>query len=250
MLQFYRNTHVTFLRSPALDGVARVVHAFSTRRGVSDDLSFGRDVANPAENREQFLSAVGLPGWPLGRLRQTHSNIVHSVDDTSFANEQPEGDALHTRVSGLALGVMTADCAPILIADLEARGVAAVHAGWRGTAAAVGRRAVESLASDGISPSGLTAAIGPHIGVCCLEVGEEVYDWFAQPGVFERRPEWAKPHLNLAEANRRQLIDAGVPEERIQVSTLCTRCRRDLFYSYRRDGADTGRMLAAIGIDP
>ena len=82
-----------------------------------------------------------------------------------------------------------------------------------------------------------------------MEVGEEVYDWFAQPDVFERRPEWKKPHLNVAKANTRQLVDAGVPEARIQVSTLCTRCRRDLFYSYRRDGAGTGRMLAAIGID-
>jgi YfiH family protein len=249
VLQIYRNTNVTFLRSPALDRVPGVVHAFSTRRGVDDNFSFGRDVPAGTENREHFLSAIGLPGWPLGRVRQTHSNIVHAVRDNAFVNEQPEGDALHTAVSGLALGVMTADCAPILIAERRARAVAAVHAGWRGTSEGVGRRAVESLVAEGMRASDLTVAIGPHIGVCCMEVGEEVYDWFAQPDVFERRPEWEKPHLNVAKANTRQLVDAGVPEERIQVSTLCTRCRRDLFYSYRRDGAGTGRMLAAIGID-
>lgn len=95
MLQIYRNTNVTFLRSPALDRLPGVVHAFSTRRGLDDNFSFGRDVRAGAKNREHFLSAIGLPGWPLGRVRQTHSNIVHAVRDNAFVNEQPEGDALH-----------------------------------------------------------------------------------------------------------------------------------------------------------
>jgi copper oxidase (laccase) domain-containing protein len=104
--------------------------------------------------------------------------------------------------------------------------------------------------AEAAAPAVLVAAIGPLIGVCCLEVGEEVFDWFHDPGLFERRPEWPRPHLNLAEANRRQLAEAGVPPEAIETSRLCTRCRGDLFHSYRRDGETAGRLLAAIGISP
>ena len=83
-----------------------------------------------------------------------------------------------------------------------------------------------------------------------MEVGEEVYEWFGHPAVFERRKEWPKPHLNLAEANRLQLIEAGVDPDRVIVSSLCTKCRADLFHSYRRDGDRAGRMFSLIGIEP
>lgn len=129
--------------------------------------------------------------------------------------------------------------------------MAAAHAGWRGTASGVVRRTVEQMVSEGgVAADDLAAAIGPHIGVCCMEVGDDVADLFGRPGTVVRRPDWPKPHLDLGAANRTQLADAGVPPERVEVSTLCTRCRPDLFHSYRRDGEKAGRMLSLIGLAP
>lgn len=248
MLHAYRSGHSTLLRSPALDAIPGVVHAFSTRRGRPGDVTLGDGAS---EGRSQFLDAARMPGWPLCRARQVHSNIVHAVGDNGFANAAPDGDALFTPVRGLALSVVTADCVPILVADGTGRAVASIHAGWRGTSGGIARRTVDAMASTlGVSPAGLTAAIGPHIGVCCMEVGEEVFEWFHDPSVFERRPEWPRPHLNLAAANRAQLEAAGVPGGSVHVSGLCTRCRADLFHSWRRDGEVAGRMLAVIGIEP
>jgi YfiH family protein len=200
-------------------------------------------------NRVRFGAAIGAPGWPILKLKQVHSGIVVDMHDTSAAGNAIEGDASVTGLQGVMLGVQTADCVPILIADSEAKAVAAIHAGWRGTAARIAKATVAALREKyGIDPKNLTAAIGPHIGVCCYEVGEEVVEAMNEPAVFNRRPEWPKAHLNLGEANRRQLIDAGIPEPQIDSSSLCTRCREDLFHSFRRDGKRTGHMLSLIGM--
>jgi hypothetical protein len=102
----------------------------------------------------------------------------------------------------------------------------------------------------GTQASNIVAAIGPHIGVCCYEVGEEVAESFADSAVVKRSVEWPRPHLNLGEANRRQLLKAGLREQHIEISSLCTRCREDLFFSYRREGTKTGHLLSVIGIAP
>ena len=254
MLQVKREFQITFLRSEALDRLPRIVHAFSSRRGDRDDFTLGAGASsNPLAqtNRERFAAAIGAPGWPLLKLKQVHSGVVREMDDTSAAGEAVEGDASITPLRGVLLGVQTADCVPILIADSEACAVAAVHAGWRGTAARIAEITVARLRErHGVTPGSLVAAIGPHIGVCCYEVGEEVAEAIGDSAGIERRPEWPKPHLNLAEANRRQLVKAGVPEEQSDISSLCTRCREDLFFSYRRDGSKTGHMLSVIGIAP
>ena len=185
------------------------------------------------------------------RLRQVHSNVAHHVEGNEFANAAPEGDAAYTGLTGMALEVRTADCVPVLIADDSACVVAMAHAGWRGTSEGVVPKLVDAIVSEfGVSAGDLAVAIGPHIGVCCMEVGEEVFDRFANPDIFRRKPEWPKPHLDLGEANRRQLLDAGVRAHMIQASALCTRCRGDMFHSYRRDGAEAGRMFSVIGIQP
>jgi YfiH family protein len=200
-------------------------------------------------NRVRFLAAIGAPGWPLLKLKQVHSGTVRDMNDTSAANKALEGDAAVTRLRGVLIGVQTADCVPILVADAQARAVAAIHAGWRGTAARIAGSTVERLWSDsGIEPKDLTVAIGPHIGVCCYEVGDEVVDAIGDPGAFERRAEWPSAPLNLGEANRRQLLDCGLLDEQIEVSSLCTHCSEDLFYSYRREGKKAGAMLSVIGI--
>jgi YfiH family protein len=162
-----------------------------------------------------------------------------------------EGDAAITALTGKLLGVQTADCVPVLIAESQARAVAAIHAGWRGTAARIAELTVERLTTKfHVRAEELTAVIGPSVGVCCYEVGEDVVKTIADDEVFEQRVEWLKPHLNLAEANRRQLRNAGIPGNRILVSSLCTQCRGDLFFSYRREGRKVGRLLSVIGIAP
>jgi YfiH family protein len=254
MLQVKRQDQITFIHSEGLDRVPGIVHGFSTRRGIRNDFSLGpANSPNPMVqmNRAQFLAALGAPGWPIIKLRQVHSGNVLDIDDTSAAGEPVEGDAAVTAIPGIILGVLTADCVPILIADSDGRAVAAIHAGWRGTAAQIAKTAVMRLIEKfRIDPARLIAAIGPHIGSCCYEIGEEVAAQISDASAIVRRPEWAKPHLDLAGANRRQLLNAGVCEEHIETSLLCTKCREDLFHSYRRDGKRMGHMLAVIGIAP
>lgn len=188
------------------------------------------------------------------------------------------GDAAITRHAGVMLAVQTADCVPILLADTKHRVVAAVHAGWRGTLARIAAKTLGRMQQDfGTRPQDVVAAIGPAIGRCCYQVGPEVAQAFASQfsaaaewfdGPFARlaegeepnplpwltmmppghQPEPERVNLDLRAANRWQLLDAGVAPKRIAVSALCTRCRADLFFSYRREGAGTGRLLAVIGI--
>lgn len=254
MLQVKRQDQITFLHSEALGRVVGTVHAFSTRRGDRQDLTLGpHSSPNPLVqiNRVRFLAAIRAPGWPIMKLKQIHSGIVAEIDDTSAANEAVEADAAITNLKGVMLAVQTADCVPILVSAVQGTAVAAIHAGWRGTAARIAETTILRLREKfSLEPKDLTASVGPHIGVCCYEVGNEVVQTIANPSVFEVKPEWTQPHLNLAAANRQQLIEAGIPEDRIEISTLCTRCRGDLFHSYRRDGKKMGHMLSVIGIVP
>ena len=254
MLQAKRESQVTFLHSELLDRVPGIVHAFSTRRSERDDFTLGPlSSPNPIIqiNRARFLAAIGAAGWPILKLHQVHSGIVRVMDDTMAAGKAVEGDASITNLSGALLGVQTADCIPILIAEKDARAVSAVHAGWRGTAARISEQTVVQLRERfALDPDNLLASIGPSIGVCCYEVGEEVVQGIGDPTAIERRPEWPKPHLNLAVANRNQLLKAGLRADQIEVTALCTRCRADMFFSYRRDGEQAGRLLAVIGITP
>lgn len=254
MLQANRVSQITVLTEPALSAVPGIVHGFSTRRAEHNAFTLGPSSSdNPAiqMNRARFLDAVGMTGWPLLKLKQVHSNIVQDLRDTWAASQPVEGDAAITAVKGAVLGIQTADCVPILIAHREARVVGAVHAGWRGTAGRIAEIAVKQMIDAyGVLAVDLTAVIGPHNAVCCYEVGDEVVAAVNAPAAILRKPEWSKPHLNQALANKQQLMDSGIPETQIFVSQMCTQCRSDLFYSYRRDGDRTGRMLSVIGIIP
>ena len=254
MLQVNRTSQITLLRAPELQTISGVLHAFSTRRAEHNEFTLGPDASsNPAIalNRARFLAAAGMPGWPLLKLRQVHSGAVRIMKDTWAANEPLEGDAAITDRRGVALCVQTADCVPILISHREARCVAAVHAGWRGTAEGIARSAVSRLIEEyGIRASDLVAVIGPHNAVCCYEVGDDVVQAVDYPDAFLQRSEWAKPHFDQARANLYQLRQAGIPEAQIVVSNLCTQCRSDLFFSHRREGARAGRLLSIIGIAP
>jgi YfiH family protein len=254
MLQVNRVGQVTLLSSTALGSIPGIVHGFSTRRADHSEFTLGPTGSeNPAIqiNRARFLAATEMSGWPVLKLKQVHSDIVRDMKDTWASNEPLEGDAAITQLRGATLGVQTADCVPILLADRHGTAVAAIHAGWRGIASQIAAKSVARLVKDyGVAVTDLVAVIGPHNAVCCYEVGEEVVEAIDDPASIERKPEWLKPHLNQALANQRQLLDTGIPEDQIVVSNLCTQCRSDLFYSYRREGKRAGRMLSVIGILP
>ncbi len=239
MLQAKRISQVTFLQSEALQGIPGIVHGFSTRRPEDSEFTLGQHPSN----WEQFAWAVGASGWPIVQLKQIHSNVVTDIVEPPASTEIIEGDASVTSLNRVLLGIQTADCVPVLIAASRGEAVAAIHAGWRGTAARISTSVVRRLAGRlRVEPGSLTAVIGPHIGVCCYEVGDDVVRAVNDPRVFKGM------HLDLGEANRLQLIAGGMSPDRILTSSLCTKCRSDLFFSYRRDGERTGRMLAVIGI--
>ena len=185
---------------------------------------------------------------PITTLRQVHSAEVRNAN--SLEDRALEGDALIASRTGIRVGVRTADCVPILMADPKTRSVAAVHAGWRGTLARIGARTVEQMTAEfGTDPENLQVAIGPSIRVCCYEVGEDVAGQFRS--LF---PEWKDADhtngwksLDLIEANRRTLAGAGVPSAHVHDLGLCTFCCADEFYSYRREPENPGRMISFIG---
>lgn len=233
-------------------------------------------------NRQLFVEAItGEPATPLVTVRQFHSNLIVDSSATSLARERPwKADGHMTNESGLLLAVLTADCIPVLVADRKQRVVAAFHAGWRGTV----RRIVETGIGRmrlvyGSRPQDLISAIGPGIGPCCYAVGDEVLSEFETQfsygrelfhEVYDTDPVRTKYpmlfltqrapghsdlgpslHVDLVEANRRQLLDAGLQPRSIQVIGGCTQCHGDLFFSHRASRGYAGRMMAVIGVrDP
>jgi YfiH family protein len=197
---------------------------------------------------EHGFGTADAAAWPqpLATVRQ-----IHSVDvvEANEPGDHGPGDALVTGAAGLWVAVKTADCVPILLADPEQRVVAAVHAGWRGSAEAIVIRTLEYMVGEfGTKPDSLCAAIGPAIGVCCYEVGPEVLDrfrrWFPETGLGGKLT--AKGHLDLHEANERQLRSMGV--RRIERTPYCTYCDPVRFHSFRRDPEKAGRMWSAIRV--
>jgi polyphenol oxidase len=242
-----------------------------------------QDTENHVEhNRRTFINALkatssGGDPWPLVQVRQIHSAIVHRV--TSSPHDPLTGDGLITNAPGLLLAIKTADCVPVLVADIKRRVVGALHAGWRGTAARIAEKGVGEMRRQfGSLPRDLRAAIGPSIRRCCYQVGpevraqfesqfsyanhlfEEVFDSNAihvrYPLLFlnQRAPGHGglgpEIHLDLVEANRRQLEDAGLREEHISIVEGCTACDPTRFFSHRAEFGKTGRMMAVIGIRP
>ncbi len=210
---FYQDSQNIY-RVRELEGLPWLEHGFGTRH--STDIS--RDPR-------------------LATLHQIHSDIC--LPARGRTGMLGDGDALFESTPGHLIAVKTADCLPILLVDEEHQAVAAVHAGWRGTVAHIAQSAVRGMWQEfGTEARRLHAAIGPGIGECCYEVGAEVAGQFGETGPC---------HIDLAEANRRQLADAGVPEAQIYVAGLCTRCGSD-FHSYRRDKEKAGRMLSFAGV--
>jgi YfiH family protein len=246
-----------------------LVHGFSTRRGgVSqapfDSLNLSLEVKDDAEsvreNRRLLLSDLGIGDKPLVKAKQVHEDHILVIDEEVAARSDfPEGlrscpaDALITPLPGIALAVSVADCVPLLLFDPRNRIAATVHGGWRSTAASLPAKVVRKMGEIfETRPEDLVAGIGPSIGPCCYEVDEPVISAFAN--LSPRWQEWVRENgrghwsLDLAVANRTLLLEAGIPQERIFSSGMCTSCRQEFFFSHRRDSGKTGRMMGVIMI--
>lgn len=230
-----------------------VVHGFTDRLGgVSvgrfESLNmggrWGDDPAAVAENLRRVAAAGGFAGKDLRRARQVHGAAVLRARDVVDGSE---ADAVwvHRDDGPLVAGVLTADCVPILLVDEDATVAAAVHSGWKGTVADIAGAAVRVLAEI-IKPSRLRAAIGPCIELAAFEVGEEVAEQFAPE--FVRREGLVKPHVDLVATVRAQLVAAGVAAGAIERVGGCTCSDPGRYFSYRRDGAGIGQMLAFVGL--
>ena len=234
-------------------------HAFFTRiGGISrspwDSLnlaaSTGDDPDAVRENIRRCAAALGVPMERLYFLSQVHGTDALVLDGTEDREDvvRKVGDITASRVSGVACGVRSADCTPVLLADRRGGAVVAVHSGWRGTvanAAAAGVAAVRALAPD----AAIIAAIGPHIERCCFEVGDDVAATLAcasSLGEASIDRSHDKPHVDLRRIVRAQLESAGVERALIEDVPGCTVCDAERFFSYRRDGARSGRLLSAI----
>jgi polyphenol oxidase len=213
----------------------------------------GDDAGAVSENRRRLGCLLEMAPHELAEAEQVHGNGV-SVLDHGAALRRGDGpipgvDALVTDRRGLWLAIYTGDCVPVLILDAKTPAVAAAHAGWRGTAAGVVPATIARMREAlGTDPGQCVVALGPAIGGCCYEVDAPVaramegMAWWGEAARATRPERW---HLDLRTAIRCQLLEAGVPAARITIVSLCTACRPELFFSYRRDGV-TGRMAASI----
>lgn len=224
---------MNWIKSQGLSKIRGAVHGFSNK-GFSGSVS-------------EAAGLFGLCG--IATLDQIHSGKVFIIKD-KLREAEKKGDALIADLKGIGVGVFTADCVPILFVDKAASVAAAVHAGWRGTLSQIAKATLlEMEESFGIAPSRIYAAVGPSIGVCCYEVGEDVACLF-----MDKFSDWekylfskgdSKYVLDLKEANRHALTREGVKE--IEVIGICTKCSRE-FHSYRRDGKKVGSQLNFIGL--
>lgn len=251
---------IAYLQAPIFSGCDFLVHAFCTRvGGASQDdykslnISFreGDEEFRVLANWDKLATAFEIPMENFLVLNQVHGDgifIIKPHGEYFNSREQLNYDAIVTNRTNLAICIKTADCVPVFIVDPVKKVIAAVHAGWKGSALAITAKVVRLLKSQyGSEAQDLLAAIGPSIGPCCYEVDATAADAFRShshcetfliPG--KRKNRWM---LNLVEVNHAQLRDAGLPAEHIDVSGWCTMCNQDAFFSHRGSGGITGRQI-------
>jgi YfiH family protein len=231
-----------------------LVHGYSQRAGgvslapyASLNLGshVGDDLDNVRANRRLFSEVLGIPAERWVTAEQVHGGDVAQVTEVAAGWKIPGVDALVTDVPDLPLALFYADCASLFFYDPAQRAIGLAHAGWRGTVAEIAIRTARGMAEAfGSRPKELLVGLGPHIGPCCYEVGEEVVTALERwEGAIQHREERA--FADLGAANRAQLLSAGISKENIYQADPCTSCDVDAFFSYRREGP-TGRMAAVL----
>jgi YfiH family protein len=253
---------VAFYSCRAFEKLPYLRHGFSTRHGgvgappeVALNLSYSdREVPERvSENRRRLLAALNLQGVDLATVAQIHSDRVHIIEDgTRQWNCRTPGDALATRLAGVAIAVQVADCLPVLIADPETGAIAVVHAGWRGILLRILAKTVERMIrAFGSDPGCLMVALGPGIRSCCMEVGREVASSYEEeyPGGNVCTPIPSRPGKRLLDLRRALDIQGhavGISARNFYDLGACTRCNTDEFFSYRGERDGFGRMMAVI----
>lgn len=259
---------VTWLSFPALEETGIVSHAFSTRMGgVSKgpfstmNFSFmrGDDPEDVKENYRRMANAMGVDRERMVLTWQTHTTNVRVVSEEDFGKgvvrdrDYRNVDGLITNIPGVTLVTFFADCVPLYFLDKKNRAIGLSHSGWRGTVNRMGAVTLKKMAEEfGTDPKDVVACVGPSICQDCYEVGPEVIEQFAgafapeyHGQLFYEKPN-GKFQLNLWEANRIILMEAGVPETNISVTDICTHCNPDLLFSHRRSADKRGNLCAFL----
>ncbi len=258
-----RRGGVLTLSFPRLGHPTLIKHAISTRiggvsRGSYQSLNISYKVSDDSlrveENRRLLSESMEMNLDKGVYLTQVHSDKVFTLDKSNLPSKGGllgEGDALITNLSKVPIGIMVADCLPILFYDPVHKAIGLAHAGWRGTVAQIGVKILKAMTEAyGTNPAEVKVVLGPAIGACCYEVGldvKEKFDSFSYAGDILEQSGKAHWKLNIPEANARQLLEAGVAEDHLIRSNLCTVDHLDLFYSHRADAGperSTGRFGA------
>lgn len=260
---FHTSSDGIFLYHQRLSTYKWLRHGFSLRkRPDGTEMSYSLNGFQPREtvleNRQRLVQSVSGHDLPVAVLRQVHSDRVFNASRALLA-DPPQGDGWVTGEPGLLVAIQTADCLPVLLVDPQQRVVAAVHAGWRGTMQRIVAKALHRMRTDFGSHAGrCLAVVGPAIRRCCYEVGDEVVEAFTREfdhsdSFFSETPMSKATRANsqcvdLAEACRSQLLEAGMVAERIVSDGPCTACETERFFSHRADAGNAGRMMSVIGI--
>lgn len=267
-LNINRRDGLVYITFPKLEACGAVKHIFSTRIGgvskgqyseMNTSFSSGDDFQNVEENYRRLCNAVGIDVSQLVLSKQTHTNNVKIVNknDCGTGYTKPsfqDVDGLITNESGVALVTQYADCTPLLFCDPVKRVCATSHAGWRGTVSQIGKVTVEKMVQEfGCEPKDIIAAIGPCICQNCYEVDMPVLDAFMESGidvsgVFREGKDENHFMLNLVQANKNILLSAGIKEENIDISDVCTCCNASELHSHRATGGKRGNLAAIIGL--
>lgn len=260
MFSFSKAGQIEYLQSSILKECDFMIHAFCTRRGgvsrgdyKSLNMSFkeGDEDNHVLQNWRRLSEAFSIPLEQFLVVNQVHKDdifIVKPYGGYFSSRAELDYDGIMTDRAALAICVKTADCVPVFIVDRVKKIIAVIHAGWRGSALGISAKAAHLFVDKyGSTPRDILAAIGPSIGQCCYQVDKAAADEFLQLpdhklflSAGKKAGLWT---LSLAEANRRQLIDSGIPEKNIDVSDMCTLCNQDKFFSHRGSGGITGRQV-------
>lgn len=254
---------LTLIQSPLLNRIDRFVHAFTTRLGANTPeplhwFNLGRhwpteeSRKDAMHNRTILCNALNLDAKQLTVPGQQHTtNIFLLRDGEEKGLALPNFDAIATLAANHPILLHFADCVPVMLVDKKKRALCVIHAGWRGTAGGIATKGVQLLSATlGCNPADMVAAVGPAIGSCCYETGEDVAekllatieDTAAHTHLVHRNGSTGKPHPDLKAINGMQLYEAGVGE--VDITSWCTACRPDIFYSHRQSGGKTGRQGA------
>lgn len=252
---------IKYIACPKLEAYTVINHAFLTRtggtsKGVFSSLNFdlrdGDDENDVKYNKTKTAKVFGFKTSRLITVNQVHSNDIFIIDRKTPLSKKASADAIITNLRDIAIGVLTADCVPIILFDPLNMAIAIVHAGWKGTLKRILEKTILTMSKKfGTAAETLVAAIGPCIGKCCYYVDETVIRQFKN--TFHDYKEFIKLEksdwkLDLKKANHAQLVCAGLLKKNIWTANHCTSCRKDLFFSYRRDNKKTGRQMSFVMI--